>query len=92
MIATKRNSPIPSPLTGVIDLNCKMSARLDGDELDESDRLAGRHFRIASTEALQGWTWRGYENITRTTIAAFPTVALSEGASLGFISSRAEEK
>lgn len=90
VMATKRNSPIPSPLVGALDLDCRTSVRLDGDELDESDLFAGRHFRTASTEALQGCTWRGYENITRTTIAAFPIVELSEGASIGFISFRAE--
>lgn len=31
-----------------------MSVRLDGDELDESDRFAGRHFKTESTDALQG--------------------------------------
>lgn len=91
-MATKRNSPIPSPLIRALDLGCKTSALLDGDELDESDRFAGRHFKTASTEALQGWTWRGYENITRTTIAAFPMVELSEGASEGLISFRATER
>ncbi len=32
---------------------------LGGDLPGDSARPFGRHFRTASTEALQGWTWRG---------------------------------
>lgn len=59
---------------------------LGGDLPGDSGRLFGRHFRTASTEALQGWTWRGYENITRITMAALATVALTEDGSTYVIS------
>ena len=42
----------------------------------------GRHFRTASNEARQGCTCNGTENVTRTTMAAFPIV---EAAPVGSI-------
>lgn len=56
----------------------------DGDpEADSREALVleGRHFSTASTEALQGCTCRGYENMTRMTIAAFPIVEAIDGIS-----------
>lgn len=45
----------------------------------------GRHFNTASTEALQGWTCNGYENMTRITIAAFAMVEAIDGISVEFV-------
>ena len=39
----------------------------------------------ASIEALHGWTWRGYENMTRMTMAALPIVEDIDGASAGLL-------
>jgi len=61
---------------------------LDGElvgELRELLKLPGRHFRTASTDARHGCTWRGYENMTRTTIAALPIVEATEGISAGSV-------
>lgn len=46
-------------------------------------RLAGRHLSTAATDARQGWTWSGYENMTSTTIAALPIVDDIDGMSVG---------
>ncbi len=55
MMAAKRVSLIPSPLDCGPDFeDGSTNARLDGDELEESDCLDGRHLRTASIEALQG--------------------------------------
>jgi hypothetical protein len=57
---------------------------LDGEllgELREILELFGRHFRTASTDARHGCTCRGYENMTRMTIAALPIVEAIEGIS-----------
>lgn len=56
----------------------------DGDPVEDSREVLafeGRHFIAASTEALQGCTCRGYENMTRMTIAAFPIVDATDGIS-----------
>jgi hypothetical protein len=56
-----------------------------GDPLVDSREvlvLEGRHFSTASTEALQGCTCKGYENMTRMTIAAFPIVEAADGISM----------
>lgn len=39
----------------------------------------GRHLLIESTLERQGWIWSGYENMTKTTIAARPIVEAMEG-------------
>lgn len=57
---------------------------LEGELFGECEAVfmpLGRHFKTASTEALQGWTWRGYENMTRITIAALAIVDTIEGMS-----------
>jgi hypothetical protein len=57
----------------------------DGDPLADSREglvLEGRHFSTASTEALQGCTCKGYENMTRITMAAFPIVEATDGTSM----------
>lgn len=53
----------------------------EGDEFRESAFFLGRHLRTLSTDALQGCTCSGYENMTRITIAALPMVEATEGAS-----------
>lgn len=65
---------------------CEVRRELrDGDPEDGVESLepdfCGRHLRTASTEALHGWTCRGYENMTRTTIAALPIVDAADGKS-----------
>ena len=58
---------------------------LAGDPLGEAwadFRPLGLHFRTASTEARQGCTCKGYENITKMTIAALPIVEATEGISV----------
>lgn len=82
VIAANRVSPIVSPRFGGPDFkDGSNEASRDGDDRGDSEPLIGRHLRTASTEALQGWTWRGYENITRMTMAALPMVELMAGAS-----------
>lgn len=57
----------------------------DGDPVADSREalvLEGRHFSTASTEALQGCTCKGYENMTKMTIAAFPIVEATDGISM----------
>ena len=44
--------------------------------------ITGLHRRTASIDALQGWTCRGYENITRMTMAALPIVDATDGKSI----------
>ena len=79
VIAAKRVSPIASFL-GLVGGGSKGLCR-GGEVLLVSERRIGRHLSTASTEARQGWTWRGYENMTRTTMAAFPIVELTDGGS-----------
>lgn len=83
MIAKRLSLISPRPL-------CELLAELsrvdrDGESLTEAYsgclREAGRHLSTASTEARQGWTCRGYENMTSTTIAALPIVDATEGMS-----------
>jgi hypothetical protein len=57
----------------------------DGDPIADSREalvIEGRHFSTASIEALQGCTCKGYENVTRMTIAAFPIVDATDGISM----------
>ena len=82
VIAANRVSPMPSDRALVFGLDDGSSGTFRGGERPgESDLRRGRHFMTASTEARQGCTCRGYENITRTTIAALPTVEDIEGPS-----------
>lgn len=57
----------------------------EGDSEVRPDRAAledrSLQRRTASIDARHGWTCKGYENMTRTTIAALPTVEASEGRS-----------
>jgi hypothetical protein len=48
----------------------------------EGERRRGRHFAQASRLARQGWICRGYENMTRMTMAKRPIVA---AAAVGYI-------
>lgn len=50
--------------------------------LRELFRPFGRHFKTASTDALHGCTCKGYENMTRITIAALPIVEAIDGISI----------
>ena len=60
VIAAKRVSPIPSGRTGPAGLeDANRGVFLGGDLPGESDLRLGRHFRTASTEALQGCTCSG---------------------------------
>ena len=82
VIAAKRVSPIASPLDFVVGLPAgNKEFDREGESFAESFLLRGRHLSTASTDALHGWTWSGYENITRMTMAALPTVEVIEGAS-----------
>jgi hypothetical protein len=60
---------------------------LEGEELGEclEPFVFGLHFSTASTEALQGCTCNGYENMTRMTIAAFAMVDATEGTSIALL-------
>jgi hypothetical protein len=80
VIAAKRTSPIPS-LVGWSFPDCRRGVG-EGDGARDPERRIGRHLRTASTEARHGWTWRGYENITRMTMAALPMVEATDGASV----------
>lgn len=42
----------------------------------------GRHLRMLLIDARQGWIWRGYENMTRTTMAARPIVEAMDSLSV----------
>jgi hypothetical protein len=57
---------------------------LEGEELggDMEPLVFGLHFKTASTDALQGCTCNGYENMTRMTMAAFAMVDATEGTSV----------
>lgn len=57
VMAANLVSPIASLLWDVVLEGSSVASRL-GDALESDDRM-GRHLRTASTDALQGWTWRG---------------------------------
>ena len=60
----------------------------DGDPPADSPEglvLEGRHFSTASTEALQGCTCKGYENMTRMIMAPFPIVEATDGISMAVL-------
>ena len=85
VIIAKRSSPIASFLAlgravAVAISGMVLAGELLGERVVDFKPF-GRHFKTASTEALQGCTWRGYENITRMTIAAFAIVDAIEGMS-----------
>lgn len=81
----KRSSPIESFLAVGAGLPVSNGTVLAGEPLGELRALLrplfGRHFNTASTDALHGCTCRGYENVTRITIAALPIVEAVEGMS-----------
>jgi hypothetical protein len=81
VITAKRSSPIVS--FRVETGGARSGTDLDGDPfgLPREFFFAGRHFITAATEALQGCTCRGYENMTRMTIAALPIVDAMDGRS-----------
>jgi hypothetical protein len=65
-------------------LGAAMVGRRGGDDVADGAgeaRRCGRQFMTASTEARQGWIWSGYENMTRTTMAARPIVDAAAGGS-----------
>jgi hypothetical protein len=82
--AAKRTSEISTVTALGMTVPLGASGLLGEDESSTvvvAVRRMGRHFRTASTEARQGWTWRGYENMTRTTMAARPMVDATAGGS-----------
>lgn len=83
-MTANRTSPIEVSLEAGAEEPVSKGTVLDGELLGELRELFmpfGRHFNTASTEALQGWTWSGYENMTRMTIAALAIVEAIEGMS-----------
>ena len=61
VMAAKRTSPMPSDLLELAFPGVRSGEKVarDGEELRDSDFLIGRHLSTASTDARQGWTWRG---------------------------------
>jgi hypothetical protein len=84
VMMANRTSPIVSFLAagGAVPPESKGTV-LAGEELGEflEPLVFGLHFNTASTDALQGCTCNGYENMTRMTIAAFAIVDATEGTS-----------
>lgn len=77
---------LTSPIVSLRAAGCAdgRSADRDGDELGLflDDLPFGRHRRTASTDALHGCTWSGYENMTSITIAALAIVDATDGMSV----------
>jgi hypothetical protein len=84
VMTANRASPIVSLRGRIPGLEANSGMVRAGDplrELFEDFKPDGRHFRAASIEARQGCTCKGYENITRITMAAFPIVEATDGTS-----------
>lgn len=78
------SSPIVSFLAIGAGMPVSNGTDLAGEPLGELRELfkpLGLHFNTASTEARQGCTWSGYENMTKITIAALPMVDAIDGIS-----------
>ena len=83
VMAANRVLLIPSPRAWLQDFpGCMSELFLNPCAAGESELFVGRHLSTASMDALQGWTWSGYENRTSMTMAAFPIVELSDGGSI----------
>ena len=81
VMTANRVSLIGSALGWFLAVRRGIDPPLEGELLGDSTLRLGRHLRTASTDALQGWTWSGYENITMITMAVLPIVDATAGVS-----------